>query len=269
MDEHFVVSYFRTNVPINLRNIVVHPTLIHPIHNVGIKIIVVLRTPCGTTLTTVLPRRTVTIYAKRRYTKFHPRLDRTHQPMQVTNEQIHIVTPPILNVGKAARVSIIVWLIGQRKSVDGIRIEIVVHVDAIHIVVVQNVFHHHASIKTVLLQGWIENIQSVILKHTLRMAHGWMILSQCSGIFCLGTIGINPCVTLHLAFMALLHHPSQRIPPVSRSHALHTCQIARPRLITGFVERITLSPHLKEDGVDATLLQRVELRGEHLPYLRH
>ena len=45
------------------------------------------------------------------------------------------------------------------------------------------------------------------------------------------------------------------------------CQVARPWFITGLVKRIAFGTHLKEDGIDATLLERIKLVGEHLTNL--
>lgn len=72
---------------------------------------------------------------------------------------------------------------------------------------------------------------------------------------------------LHATLVTLLNHPLQRIPVRRRSLSLLSCKEAAPRFDVAFIQRITLCSYLKEDGVDAVLLQLVELIGKCLLHL--
>ncbi len=146
--------------------------------------------------------------------------------MEVTNEQVDVVAAPVLDGGESTWVSLIICLVGHGETCDGIRIEIVIHMNAIHIVVLEDVLYHHAGVGAVLWDGRIEDIQSVVLEYTFWVTCGGVIGSQFFGELGLGTIGVNPRMALHLALVALLHHPCQGVPPVSRSHALCAGEVA-------------------------------------------
>ena len=94
-----------------------------------------------------------------------------------------------------------------------------------------------------------------------------MVLCQLVGGLCLGTIGVNPSVQLHAAFMALLNHPLQRVPEGSGCKSLLCCQESAPRFDAALVECITFRANLKEDGIHAVFLQFVELIGQRALHL--
>ena len=48
-----------------------------------------------------------------------------------------------------------------------------------------------------------------------------------------------------------------------RRLALHTGEVSAPRLVARLVERVGFGAYLEDDGIDARLLQGVELGGEH------
>ena len=146
--------------------------------------------------------------------------------MEVTDELVDIVAPPVFDGGEATWVCLIVGLVGQGKSVHGIGIEVIVHVNAIHVVVCEDVLDNHAGVGAVFLDGGIEDVESVVFEHTFGMTNGGMILCQCCCAFCLGSVGIYPCMAFHLTFMTFCHHPCQGVPSVGWCHTLCACEIA-------------------------------------------
>ena len=130
---------------------------------------------------------------------------------------------------------------------------------SVNIITLQDVCYHLTDIVAVLLQCRIQHFQSVIVETTLGMLNHHMIAGICMGRLRLGTIGINPSVQLHTALVALLHHPSQRVPVRLGSLALPSRQIAAPRFQRTLVKRITFWANLEDDDVTTILLQLVQL----------
>ena len=62
--------------------------------------------------------------------------------------------------------------------------------------------------------------------------------------------------------MALLYHPRQRVPVRRWGLPLPACKETAPRFQFAFIQCVTLGPYLEYDGVNAVLLQLVELVGE-------
>ena len=73
MNEFIVISRLVTNLPVDLRNIVIHPTLVYPIKDVGIKVVVVLKS-VRLTAGNISAILLVMENAKGTYAKLHPGL---------------------------------------------------------------------------------------------------------------------------------------------------------------------------------------------------
>ena len=269
MAKHLVIGCFGAEIPIDLRNGVIYPSLFLPQHDVGIKVVVVLRSIRGTSAFRILLLGIISIYTKRRNAKFHPRLHLTNQLVEFLDELVHIVAPPIAYILKSTWVCLEEFRIGNGFTSHRIRIEIIVHVDAIHVVALQNILHHHAGEHAICLQSGIHNQEVAILKHLVWVTLGDMIGSQFGRSLRLGTIRINPRMAFHIAFVALIDHPSQWVPSILWCHALHPREITAPRLEPGSIECITLSTHLKQNGIDACTLKHIQLAAEHIANLLH
>ncbi len=188
--------------------------------------------------------------------------------MEVMDELIDVVSPPVCYIVKTSLVGkeiLTVWHIYSRHRIG---IEVVVDMYAIHIVMIEYVFYDHACIETVLWKCGVEDVEPVIFEDTFGVADGRMVGSQFLGKLVFGTVWFNPCVALHLAAMALLHHPGQRIPAVRGRESLRAREVARPRLVRRAVKGIAFSSHLEEDGIDTAPLQAVKLCRQHGTYLR-
>ena len=187
--------------------------------------------------------------------------------MNIANEHIDIVAPPVGNGRKSTRVGTEVGLIGDGLPCCWVGIEIVVHVEPIYIIALQNVLDDHTGVLTIDFQSGIEDEQVAILEQAFGMGGSHMIGSYFLGACRLCPIRIDPRMTFHSTTMAFIDHPCQRIPSVSRSLALLTCEIAAPRFKVGTIERIAFGTNLKENGIDASSMKHVELFGKHASQL--
>ena len=79
----------------------------------------------------------------------------------------------------------------------------------------------------------------------------------------LGTIGVDPGMEFHAAAVALVDHPLQRVPVRRWCLALHARQELAPGFYLAGIECIALGSDLEDNGIDAILLQFVELPGKH------
>ena len=89
-----------------------------------------------------------------------------------------------------------------------------------------------------------------------------MILCQFCSALGLGTERIDPGMKLHTTGMALLDHPLQRVPIRIWRCSLTTGEITAPRLETALIKGIGFWTHLKQNGIDTTFLQLIELIGQ-------
>ena len=169
------------------------------------------------------------------------------------------MAPPVAAIGDTIIITRVGGIVRNRYPGDGIRIEVVVNVQSVHIVAAHNVAHHLADVVTALLQGRIQQRQPVVLERPLRVPHHHVVTGIGVSHLGLGAIGINPRVQLHTATVALLHHPLQRVPVGIGTAALLARQIVAPRLQRTLVQRVALRPHLEDDGITAILLQLVQL----------
>ena len=187
--------------------------------------------------------------------------------MDVADEHVHVVASPVVDVAETTWVGIVEGLVGHGHAVLRIGIEIVVHVQSVHIVASDDVLYDHASVHAVGFQGGIEDIKVAILEIAVGMFHTIVVGGELTGAFGLGPVGIDPGVQFHATGMTLIHHPCQGIPAIGGGKALLTRQVAAPGLITRLVERVALSTYLEKNGIDTCSMQHVELGGKHLAQL--
>ena len=157
--------------------------------------------------------------------------------------------------------------IGDIDTSYRIGIEIVVDMQSVHVITCQNIADHLADEVAILLDGRIQQCQTIVVEATLRIAVGHMIAGQRVCRLGFGTIGINPCVQLHIALMTLLYHPLQRVPIRLGRPTLLARQIVAPRLQLTLIECIALRAHLEDDGITTILLQFVQLVAQRLLHL--
>ena len=251
-----IISRRMPYFPIDLRDVVVHPSFIHPLQHIGIQVVIVLQAVRVAAVFRVTFQ--VAIDAKRRHAKLHPRFDGMDALVHLADKLVHVLPPPVVAIHSpsVARIGLV---IRDAQSAFGIRIEVIIDVDAVHIITQQDVCHHVADIVPVLGDARVHNQLPAVLEIAVGMLEIRMRLCHFLCSFRLGPVGIDPGMQFHAPCVALHHHPLQRIPIGRRRSPLPPRQETAPRFEAAGIKRIELRTHLEEDGVDATLLQLVQL----------
>ena len=151
--------------------------------------------------------------------------------VELFDKQIDVIAAPVATIVDAVAVGAILCVIGNFYACHGIGIEVVIDVQTVDIIACHNVADDVADIVAAGLLGWIQQRQAIVLKRPLGMFYNDVVAGIFVRHFRLGTIGVNPCVQLHAALVALVDHPRQRIPIGIRLGALFASQIVAPRLM--------------------------------------
>ena len=146
-DQCIIIGSRMTDFPINLRNIIVHPTIVHPHQHISIQIVIILQTACVAAIGVTLH---ITINSKRRNSKLHPRLALAHRLMDFLYQHIHVVTSPIGFITVSATILCKTDIVGEILSRIRIRIKIIIHVNGIHIITGNNIAYNLTNIFTIL-----------------------------------------------------------------------------------------------------------------------
>ena len=262
--EHEVAGSLVFQFPVELRHHIVHPPLGGPLEAVGIQGVVALQ-PIG--LAAVGVTGLVAPDAEGADAEAHPGLHLLDGIVQLLDEQVHVVAAPVVPVPTDA-ILIVRSRIGELSALDGIGIEIVVHVQCINVIATQDVTHHLIDKVTTLGQTRVEVQFAVgILEEPL----GVLIVDVSRGrlvILAAGhAIGIDPGVQLHAALVGLLNHELQGIPHGLGSLTRFASEPSAPGLQVADVGGIGLRAYLPNDGVAVGPLQQVELSDEVLARL--
>ena len=198
-----------TNFPINLGNIIIHPTVVHPHQHISIQVIIILQTTCVAAIRVTLY---ITINSERRDTEFHPRLALAHRLMDFLYQHIHVVTAPIGFITVSATILCKTDIVGKILSRIRIRIKIIIHVNGIHIITSYNVAHNLTDVFPILGQRRIKIKLSGIIHETFGILVIRMNGRQGGRSFRLGTVRINPGMELHSPLVAFINHELHRVP---------------------------------------------------------
>ena len=182
--------------------------------------------------------------------------------MNLLDEHVHVVAPPVGLVTVAPSVGGETDLVRELLSRHGIGVEIVIHVDGVHIVAVHDVAHDAADVLARLGIARVEVQLSAVLHEQLRVLVVRMQGRERCRAFGLRPVRVDPGMQLHAPLVAFGHHKLQRVPHRRGRLALHTGQEAAPRLVGRGVQRVAFRPHLEDDGVDAGLFQMIQLTYE-------
>ena len=258
MNQSLIIGRLVSNFPIDLRNVIIHPTIVHPHQHIRIEVIVILKAIGFASIRIAL---LVAVNTERRHTELHPRFTFTHGFVYFLDQHIYIVTTPIRNVTISTTVLGKCRIVRKFFSRIRIRIEIVVHVKGIDVITAHDVTNNLADVLAVFRKPRIEIQLSSILNKELRMLVVRMDRRQSSCSFGLRTIRIDPSMEFHIALVTFVNHPLQRIPLWRLS--LYPCKETAPRLIAGLIKGIRFCTHLENNGIDTRLLQCIELRSQH------
>ena len=207
--QRIVIGCLMTDFPINLRDVVIHPTVVHPQQHIGIQVVVILQTVC---LASVRVAFLIAIDTEWRYPKLHPRLAGTYSLMNFLDQYVHVVASPIGLVGITSTVLGKADVIRKVFTRIWVWIEIVVHVDSIYIVSANNILYNLTDILAVFRQSRIEVKLVGIRYKQLRILVVRMDRRQSPCTLGLGPVRINPRMKFHVALVPLVNHPLQRIP---------------------------------------------------------
>ena len=253
-----VVGSFMANLPIELGNHVVDPSRLCPKQHVGIKVVVALRT---VGLRTSLPALLVAVDAEGTDAEAHPWFDGADVVVYRLDKDVHAATTEVAQIGTTVRIEahlrsisleggdVVELLAGHR-----IRIEVVVHVDGIHVVTLHDVDHHRANPRTAFGQSRIEVEPFVKDDEILGMQPVEVIARQVEVLRHIHAVRIDPGVELHATIVTKADQVFHRVPFRLWCLALLTRQETAPGLIAAAIERITFRSRLEDDGIEACLI---------------
>ena len=176
--------------------------------------------------------------------------------MQLFNEHVHVVTSPVALVAPPRSVAGVGSSVGKLHSLHWIRVEVVVHVDGIHVVTRDDVTHHAVDKVATLGQCRVEvNFTVGIAQEPLGV---FIIYVPWRGLILITashTIGINPCMQFHATIVALVNHELQGGGSLARL----ACEPSRPGLEVARVGSVGLRPNLPNHGIHASAVELAEL----------
>ena len=251
------MSYF----PINLWDIIINPSFTRPKQHIGIQVIIILQTIGITAQRITL---LITVNAERTDTKLHPRLYGTDCLMKLFNQHIDITTTPIGLIRKTTAITGKARVIRKVHSLHGIRIEIIVHVDSIHIITGHDIGHDFTNIVPTFRKCRIEIQLIAIRNKPFRMLMINMFRRQLIFQRSLHPVRIDPGMKLHIPFPALFNHKLHRVPHRRRYLPLRPCQETAPRFMLRSIQRIRFGTHLENNGIDTCPLKRIQLINQRL-----
>ena len=256
LHQSFIVGSRMSYLPIHLRYVIINPAFACPQKYVGIQIIIILQTVCGAAQRVAA---LIAVDTERTHAELHPGFQSADRLMYFLNENIHITAAPVRLIAETAAIACKAGIIREILSLDRIGIEIIVHVNGIHIIARHDVGYHLTDMIAAFGKRRVE-VKLVAIRHEpLRMRiinmDGRKLVLQRS----LYPIRINPSMKLHAPLVALLNHKLHRVPIRFRGFALHTCQETAPRFVLRSIQRIGFGTHLKNNGIDTCTLQGVQL----------
>ena len=256
VDKYLIVSQPVPYLPVELRGEVVDVARSGPGRSIGVELMVAGKA-VGTAPAAVRSIREIPVYAERRYSETHPGLFFLDGGIHLMDECRGIVPAPVLLAPESLRLPVFseCVVVGEFPAVNRIRIEIIVEMDAVHVVARHDIAHHTHDMLARSGFARIEiHLTRVFLEYR-RILACYMVPDKRLGSVERHPVRVEPGMEFHTAGMALLRHEEERVPEGIRSLALGAGEIPRPRLYFRDVESIRLRPDLEEYGVAAAHLQ--------------
>ena len=254
-----------SDLPIDLGDVIIDPTLLYPIGDIGVEVVVVLQT-VGIATRSVRSAFLVAVDAEGTDTEAYPRLGEQDGTFQFPDQGIHVLPAPIVPLRLAVSFSQAVFpeavIIRERHTRRRIGIEIIVHMDRVHVVTADDITHYPADKLTAFRQSRVEKDLFIIGDKPFGMLMIDVGIGETGVSRRARPVRIQPSVKLHVPFMAFLDQEGHRVELTCRGYALLSGEEAAPRLDIGFIESVRLGAHLKDDGVDAACLQVIKLADE-------
>ena len=245
-------------LPVELRGDVVDPLVLCPQQHVGVEGIVVLQAVAvGAARIGLL----VAPDAEGRDAEAHPRLGRLDGGVEFLDEQVHVVASPVVFRHSVAVLGVC-GLVGYILTCHRVWVEIVVDVYGVDVVTAHDVAHHALYVLAVLGYAWVEEELVVVLERPPGLSGGDVALRQHLVGVGRDAVRVEPGVKLHAALVCLVDGELQRVPVRARGLAATAGEKLAPGLDVGDVEGVGAGAHLEYDGIDAGLLELVELVGD-------
>ena len=245
-----------TNLPVQLRNVVVNPSFACPQQHVGIQVVVVLQ---SVRLASQRIAALVAVDAEGRHAKLHPRLDFSHRFVYFPYQRVHVAASPVTPVVKPAAIARKALVIRKLLSFDRIGVEVVVHVYGVHVIVHHDVAHHHPYVPAAFRQGRVKEQLVAILYKPFRVSVIYMFRSQLILQVRLHPVRVYPRMKLHAPLVAFLYHERHRVPERFGRLTLHAGQEPAPWFYLRSIQCVSFRSYLKDDGIDARFLQGIQL----------
>ena len=232
------------DLPIELRRAVIKPALAEPQSRIGVQFVVSVEA-------LDLFGMTGTPNAEGAHAEFHPRFHAMGFGIDLANEIIDVHSAPIVT-GHIATIFFPTRIIRKRRMFFvGIRVKIIIDVNAIHIVALHHIKNHPQRMCARGSLGRVQPLEAVVSFYQRRlratdMVRGYRALRA----FVARAIRIEPRVQFHPLPMRLPDGKRQRIPSGLRRSAHLACQIFRPWFESRNIKRITRRPHLKDHTIE-------------------
>ena len=248
--------------PVELRHHVIYPTFLGPLGAVGVKCVVAFQTVGFATASVGF---LVAPDAEWADTKLHPRLHLLQGVVKLFDEQVHIVAAPVAFVGPTFSLSVFLprCAVGKFYACHWVRVEVVVHVNGIHIVAVDDVAHHHVDEVATFGQSRVEvNLAVGIFHKPLRVLIVNVSLCRFVVLSAGHAVWVNPSVQFHAALVGFVDHKLQWVPHWGWRHAGSAANPFAPRFELAGIGCVGLWADLPDNGVHAVGFKFVELPNE-------
>ena len=239
---------------IELRQHIINPTLLGPEDYVREQTAVILKCIGAATAGVIL---LIAPYAEGADTQAYPRLGSAHIVVQLLDQQIDILTTPIAQLHTVA-ILCIALLVGELLVLNGIGIEIVVHMDCIYVVAGYDVAYYLGDEVAALGQTRIEQNLLTVANEPFGVLVVDVVFRQLVSLDRRNAIGVDPSVQLDVALVALVDHKLQGVPHRVGSFTCGAGQIAAPRLQLRRIEGVSRRADLPQNGIDTGQLERID-----------
>ena len=206
-DKRDVIRRRVSDLPIDLGDVIIDPTLLYPIGDIGVEVVVVLQT-VGIATRSVCGAFLVAVDAEGTDTEAYPRLGEQDGTFQFPDQGIHVLPAPIVPLRLAVSFSQAVFpeavIIRERHTRCGIGIEIIVHMDSVHVVTADDITHYPADKLTAFRQSRVEKDLFIIGDKPFGMLMIDVGIGETGVSRRARPVRIQPSVKLHVPFMAFL-----------------------------------------------------------------
>ena len=172
LDQGDIVGCRMVYFPIYLRHVVIYPAFFYPVEDVGIKVVIVLQA-VGIAAGTVGCAFLVTVDTEGTDAETHPGFGEQDGPFQFADQRVHVLPAPVtalcIGITFVQSVFLETLIVGERHAGCRIGVEIVVHMDGVHIVTADNVAYYLINELAAFGQSRVEQNLFIIGNEPFRM----------------------------------------------------------------------------------------------------